>query len=71
MKKATVKAATPERASSMTTARDGSTPSSLAAIKSVSGAGFPAKCSARIVLLSTRMSKNVSSFAAVNTAAQF
>ena len=38
-------ASTPERASSMTTARAGSTPSSFAAIKNVSGAGFPAKCS--------------------------
>ena len=37
----------------MTTARDGSTPSSFAAVKNVSGAGFPAKCCAWIVLPST------------------
>ena len=55
----------------MTTAREGSTPSSFAAIKNVSGAGFPARCSASIVLPSTRMSKNASNFAALNTAVQF
>ena len=44
---------TPDMASSMTTARVGVNPSSFAAIKNVSGAGFPASCCASIVLPST------------------
>jgi hypothetical protein len=38
----------PAMASSTTTARGGSTPSRFAAIRNVSGAGFPARCYARI-----------------------
>src|SRR5215467_6846034 len=47
----------------MTTARTGSTPSSFAAIKKVSGAGLPASRCAWIVLPSTRTSKKASSLA--------
>src|SRR5215472_7512336 len=64
-------ASTPEMASSMTTVRAGSTPSSLAPIKNVSGEGFPARCCARIMLPSTRTSKKASNLAAFKTAAQF
>ena len=44
----------------MTTVRIGSTPSSFAAIKNVSGAGFPARRCAWIVLPSTCTSKKSS-----------
>src|SRR6516162_9109412 len=49
----------------------GSTPSSFAAIKNVSGAGFPASCCAWIMLPSTCTSKKASNLAAFKTVAQF
>ena len=58
----------PEMASSTTTARVGSTPSSRAAVKNVSGAGLPAKCCAWIMLPSTCTSKKSSNLAAFKTA---
>src|SRR5215475_2981618 len=61
---------TPEMASSMTTVRIGSTQSSFAAIRNVSGAGFPANCCASIMLPSTRTSKKASKLAAFKTVVQ-
>ena len=58
-------------ASSTTTVRSGSAPRSLAAAKNVSGAGFPLRRCAEIVLPSTRTSKNASSLAARKTVSQF
>ena len=55
----------------MTTARVGSTPSSFAAIKNVSGAGFPRNCRAWITLPSTCTSKKPSNLTAFRTAVQF
>src|SRR5215831_12728744 len=62
---------TPEMASSKMTARVVSTPGRGAAVRNVSGAGFPARCCARMTLPSTRTSKKASNLAALKTASQF
>jgi hypothetical protein len=51
--------------------RAGSTPSSFAALKKVSGAGFLASCCDWIMLPSTCTSKKASNLAAFKTAVQF
>ena len=67
----TAPACTPAMASSITTARAGATCSIDAAVRNVSGAGFPARCRVWITLPSTLASKKASSPAAFRTASQF